>query len=59
MTKLTLAAIDALRRHMTVPGKVPKRYPDDAVINGTAGMASISARTSGHVKKKPKRGRRI
>jgi hypothetical protein len=43
MTKLILAAMAALKRHTVVPGNKPKRYPEEAVSMGTAGMARISA----------------
>ena len=45
ITKLILAAILALNRHVAVPNTVPNRYPLDAVSIGTAGIARISART--------------
>jgi hypothetical protein len=46
MTKLILAAMTALNRQVAVPGSSPKRYPEDAVRMGTAGMARISASMS-------------
>jgi hypothetical protein len=46
MTKLILAAMTALNRQVAVPGSSPKRYPEDAVRMGTAGIARISANIS-------------